>query len=108
MTKAVIFDFDGLILDTETAWFDAYKHIVQQEVQCELLLDDMSNSVGSDISVLLRIVVQTLGKERGQAYINEQASTLHTETINDLDGRGGVKEFLDTARERDLKRGLCS
>src|SRR5699024_12301096 len=36
------------------------------------------------------------------------ASTIHTETIKDLDAREGVKEFLDTAKELNLKIALCS
>jgi len=108
MTKAVIFDFDGLILDTETAWFDAYKHVLQKEFQFELLLDDFSKSVGSDISILFSFLEKKLGKELDQPYINEQASTIHTETIKDLDAREGVKEFLDTAKELNLKIALCS
>src|SRR5699024_12695332 len=108
MTKAVICYFDGLIMDTETAWFEDYKHILQKEFQFELLLDDFSKSVGSDISILFSILEKKLGKELDQPYINEQASTIHTETIKDLDASEGVKEFLDTAKELNLKIALCS
>lgn len=27
LIRAVIFDFDGLILDTETPWYMAYRHV---------------------------------------------------------------------------------
>src|SRR5699024_4468021 len=108
MTKAVIFDFDGLILYTETAWFDAYKHVLQKEFQFELLLDDFSISVGKDISILFSYLEKKLGKELDQTYINEQASTIYTETIKDLEARESVKVFLDTAKELNLKIALCS
>src|SRR5699024_1261379 len=103
MTKAVIFDFDGLILDTETAWFDDYKHVLQKEFQFELLLDDLSKSVRSNISIIYSFLEKKLRKELDQQYINEQASTIHTETIKDLDARVSLKEFLDTAKELNLK-----
>lgn len=34
MIKAVIFDFDGLILDTETVWYEAYRETMASRTFC--------------------------------------------------------------------------
>jgi putative hydrolase of the HAD superfamily len=32
MIKAIVFDFDGLILDTESSWYDVYCEIYKEIV----------------------------------------------------------------------------
>src|SRR5262245_2437601 len=43
---AVVFDFDGLILDTETPIFDAWRQ-AYREHGCELALDDWQHGLGT-------------------------------------------------------------
>jgi putative hydrolase of the HAD superfamily len=52
MIKAVIFDFDGLILDTESVWYDSYKQVLQEQFQFDLTLEEFAKCVGSTDAVL--------------------------------------------------------
>lgn len=47
MIKAVIFDFDGLIIDTETPWYKAYAEIYQEH-GAVLPLETWAQCVGAD------------------------------------------------------------
>ncbi|WP_432749951.1 HAD hydrolase-like protein [Paenibacillus amylolyticus] len=46
MVKAFIFDFDGLIVDTETPWYYAFRDIYEEH-GVELGLDLWSKNVGT-------------------------------------------------------------
>lgn len=51
--KAVIFDFDGLILDTETAWYGAYKAVLRELFQFELPCEEFVKCVSFTDTMLL-------------------------------------------------------
>ncbi len=46
MTKAIIFDFDGLIVDTESVWFEVYKETFQ-EYNVGLTIEKFSKVIGT-------------------------------------------------------------
>ncbi|HLG27334.1 MAG TPA: HAD hydrolase-like protein, partial [Paenisporosarcina sp.] len=47
MIKAIIFDFDGLIIDTETAWYEAYRETMSF-YKCDLPLEHFAKCIGTD------------------------------------------------------------
>src|SRR5699024_2398968 len=52
MIKAVIFDFDGLILDTETAWYESYRKTLLRNYKFDLPLREFVKCVGADDTYL--------------------------------------------------------
>lgn len=57
LIKAIIFDFDGLIVDTETAWFEAYKETMSL-YKVDLPLERFVECVGSDNTALYEFFKQ--------------------------------------------------
>ena len=55
MIKAIVFDFDGLIVDTEVVWFEAYKEVLLQ-YEVELTLQKFSEVVGTSDEVLYEYI----------------------------------------------------
>lgn len=109
MIQAIIFDFDGTILETESldfiCWQEAY-----QEHQCELPLDLWLNAVGGGASEfdpfayletqIGRTVDRTLLRDRRRARMNE--------LISQQSLRPGVAETIASAQKMGLRLGVAS
>lgn len=109
MWRAVVFDFDGLILDTETNEFKAFQMVFEEHGH-QLTLDRWSGCVGTDLSVYNPY--DHLDELVGFALDREQVRSMHkanfarfmeNETV-----RPGVVSFLEEAQALGLRIGLAS
>ena len=108
--KALIFDFDGLIVDTEMpdyiSWQEVYK-----DYDCDLALEDWASIVGGNAESefdphkhLEEVCGQTIDREA--IWIKRRKSYLdHLESQPILPG---VLEYLEKAQELGLKLGIAS
>lgn len=108
MVKAVIFDFDGLILDTETAWYDSFKEVLQSQFQFELPLEEFAKCVGSSDSVLYDYLEKEIGNHLDADDLRERTSELHTLYISEAEAREGVVDYLNEAKKTGLKIALAT
>ena len=107
--RAVVFDFDGLILDTETTDFQAWQEVYRQH-GCELELEVWADCVGrpaghfDPFDHLERLNGRPIDRER----VRDQRSGRLRE-LNALQPvLPGVHDYLGKARELGLKIGLAS
>ncbi|TDQ42956.1 HAD family hydrolase [Aureibacillus halotolerans] len=107
--KAVIFDFDGLLLDTETPWFDAYAAVFERYDQ-KLPLEKYAQAIGTDIDVFhpLRYLETLLGKPIVDADYELFIQDFHADRMKELPLRPGVKAYLQAAQEAGLSIALAS
>jgi putative hydrolase of the HAD superfamily len=108
MIKAVIFDFDGLILDTETAWYESYREILTKNHQFDLKLEDFVKCVGADDTSLFDHLRKNLGDTFVIDDIRNNAKTLHSEKVKKENAREGVEQYLTDARQAGLKIALAT
>lgn len=106
--RAIVFDFDGLLMDTEStsvqSWQAEWAHH-----GLELDLEDFWPGHGGDISedryaVLAAAVGARFDREASHARRMAHRERLHSE----LDFRPGIRDWVTTARELGLQVGIAS
>lgn len=107
MIKAIIFDFDGLIIDTETPWFEAYKETLGY-YNVDLPLEHYVKSVGSDNTVLYEFFKQQLGESCNIEEIDTKAESIYKEKMKTPQAREGVKDYLQEANDLGYKIAIAS
>jgi len=104
---ALLFDFDGTIMDSETAVFDAYRRLYAEHGH-ELSLEDWASGIGTlgGFDPVADLEAR-LGREIDQASL-EGRSWEDIASAGDPGLRPGVRRYVDRARERDIRLGIVS
>ncbi|ACO47188.1 HAD family hydrolase [Deinococcus deserti] len=104
--KALIFDFDGTILDTETREFVHWQQLYQQH-GCELHLRDWQRGVGTwDAFDPWAGLPEHVRADRQQVHAD-----LHSRIVSDIseqDLRPGVRAVLDAVRPAGYRLALAT
>jgi len=109
MIKALIFDFDGLILETEEPIYLAWQEIYQS-YGCLLPLESWTSIIGTadyafePISELERQV----GRQLDRQVLQTRQHQREAEMIMNRTAMPGVQDYLDDARRLGLSIGLAS
>jgi len=107
--KALIFDFDGLIVDTEVAEFEAWREVYAGH-GAELTLEVWADVVGSAQGYFdpVAYLEGLIGRPVDRAKVQAQRRRRTMEIIEELPILPGVLEYLDEARDRGLLLGVAS
>jgi beta-phosphoglucomutase-like phosphatase (HAD superfamily) len=104
----VVFDFDGLILDTETPDYLSWK-AVYESFDCELPLTIWQDNIGSvDFFNPYTYLEELVGRPVDRAAIHAQRQQLDRELLAQQTILPGVESYLAEARQLGLKIGLAS
>lgn len=109
MIKAIIFDFDGTLIDTETAWYVAFREAYEQH-GVDLTLEQYSQCIGTSLhsfnpyEYLVAELHLPVDLDALRTWVRQRhASLMEVEGV-----RPGVIEWLTLAQRRGLKIGLAS
>jgi HAD superfamily hydrolase (TIGR01509 family) len=108
--EAVIFDFDGLLLDTESTLFAAWRR-AYAEFGVELPLSLWTANVGGysyeafhPLDQLERLAGRAIDRDQ----VNERRKAWYLAQVNSQEALPGAREAIDGARRLGLKLGVAS
>lgn len=108
LIKGVIFDFDGLIVDTETTWYEAFKEVFYESHQINIDLLGYSQCIGTGNDVLYNYFRELAGETVNCEMLEKHAAIRYETMMKAPILREGVKDYLDEAKQNNLKIALAS
>ncbi len=109
MIRALVFDFDGLILDTETSVYEAWRTVYEEHDQV-LPKDRWLTRIGTDGSAFDPLVDlrARVGKVLDTERIRRRRMAFHRAHIARLDQMPGVRACLEHARAESIGTAIAS
>jgi HAD superfamily hydrolase (TIGR01509 family) len=106
--RAVVFDMDGLLLDTEVLWHKAEIELFARR-GVEFTWEDKLAVIGTSFEFTARYFADRLQapQQEGPALVNEMAELMHEHLRAQVAGRPGAVELVERLRGR-TRLGLAS
>jgi HAD superfamily hydrolase (TIGR01509 family) len=108
LPDAVVFDNDGLLLDTESVWTRAEQDLFDRR-GLEFTQRDKRELVGTSAAIAGRLLEKRLGEPgQAEALIEELNALVVAELEHGVEAMVGARELLHVLRERGTPIGLVS
>ncbi len=109
MIRAIIFDFDGTVIDTETAWYIAFRD-AYKEHGVDLTLEMYSLCIGTSLQAFnpYEYLVVNLHLPIDLDSFRQSVHERHATLMDAEKMRPGIMDYLNSARAKRLKIALAS
>lgn len=108
MLKAIVFDFDGVIVDTESEWYYIYRDWLKNTYDYELQIKDYLVCVGANSSALFDFLKKEIGDHVDGYGFEQQAISEFMRRTSQLPPMDGVMEFIRNAKRKNLKLAIAT
>jgi len=107
--KGILFDFDGLIIDSESAVYQAWQELYRSWGE-ELIFSDWQQLVGKSSLEAdpMDQLAALVGARFDRQSARKEAAALEMEYVSQKPIRPGVEEIIARARKEGLKLGIAS
>ncbi len=107
--RAVVFDKDGLLLDTETLWHEAEAELFRRHGN-EFTWDDKLAVIGTSFAFTADYFARRLGRppEEGPKLVEEMIELMHEHVRRQVDARPGAIELVERLRADGVPLALAS
>ncbi|MCJ1779561.1 UNVERIFIED_CONTAM: HAD-IA family hydrolase [Mammaliicoccus sciuri] len=104
MYDAIIFDFDGTIIDTEINLFNTLNKHIEQKNNEKISLDEYKASIGSVSEALNDKILNALGSKQALEEMFED----HYEGTKSLPIKPVVKDLIEYGNQNQKKMGIAT
>lgn len=108
MLKAVILDFDGVVIDSELVWFDIYVDWLEKNLNYNLVMEEFLLCVGANYEKLFQALEQ-----KNNFIIDREKFLIDTtqkfiDLSDQLPAKEGVVDFIKSVKDAGLKLSLAT
>jgi HAD superfamily hydrolase (TIGR01509 family) len=107
MIRALIFDFDGLILETELPYYQSVRELYQQ-YQCEVPPELFQGIGSADLFDPYEYLARQMGHPVDRQRLSQERRQRHFELVTANPVLPGVPDYLKEAKRMGLRVGLAS
>lgn len=108
MLKAVIMDFDGVIVDTEVVWYNIFIEWFQKNWNYDLSIEEFLTCVGSHSEDLFNKLETDYNIVVDRKQFGEETSQRFLEESKDLPLKEGVLEFIQGLKKDNILLALAT
>ncbi|MEP6679888.1 MAG: HAD family phosphatase [Chloroflexota bacterium] len=107
--RAVVFDMDGLLLDTEVLWQQAEEELFRRHGDRFTHADKLA-VMGTSFAMTARYFAERLGEpeDRGSALVDELREVMHGLLQEQVSSRPGALELIARLRDDGVRLALAS
>ena len=107
LIKALVFDFDGLIIDTETLWHDTWSEVFDS-YGVKLEREAWEGSIGGADFDIYQLLEELSGQYIEREVVRPRARSRYRERVERNPVLPGVEDYLIAARDMELKLAVAS